>query len=233
MFSSKFFKYFLFINLVFCSSCQFWQNNSNTNANIETPQTEIAEIISEIPFSTKEPETFQAEISIKTEGAERITFIARDKGRFLTRNGDIASLQILPNQSFLINFAKKIYVENTGNSSPQTNVSGETLNDFLTTEWLNQKTDVKYENLGAENGLNRYRVKFENSESLIFVDESFKIPVKQEFYSVEGETKNLVYSMELRNIKLITEEGLFEVPKDFRKVSLEEFRKSKELGVRN
>lgn len=229
MFSAKFFKSFLIFSLAFCSSCQYWQSNSNTNANIEAPPTEIAEIVSEIPFPTKEPDTFQAEMIVRINEEESKTFIARDKERFLSKKGDIATLQLSPNQSFLINFSRKIYVENKINSSPA-NVSGETLSDFLTTEWLNQKTDVKYENLGSENGFSKYRVKFEHSESLIFVDENFKFPTKQEFHSIDGETKNLVYSMELKNIKLIAEDSLFEVPKDFRKVSLEEFQKSRELG---
>ena len=74
--------------------------------------------------------------------------------------------------------------------------------------------------------MTKYRASFENSESLIFVDENFKIPIRQEFYSIEGEAKTLVYSMELQNLKLIAEEELFAVPKDFRKVSPEEFQKS-------
>ena len=152
-------------------------------------------------------------------------YIARDKERYLTRKGNTADLQISAGKSFLIDFTAKIYTENS-NSLPPATASGETLNDFLTTEWLNQKTGVKYEKLSPENGLSRFRVKFENSESVIFIDDNFKIPVKQEFYSVDNENKNLVYSMELRNIKLIAEDSLFEIPQDFRKVTLEEFRKN-------
>lgn len=225
MFLSKFCKYLLVFALVFCSSCKYWQNSANSN--VSTTPTNVAEINSEVPFSTKEPETFQAEIVIKNEGEEQKTFIARSNGRSLVRNGDISSLQIEPNKSFLINSNKKIYVENIGKSSGQTEIANETLNDFLTTEWLNQRSDVKFENLGIENGLNKYRIIFEASESLIFIDENYKVPVRQEFYSVEGETKTLVYSIELKNIKLIADEQFFEVPKDFRKVSLEEFHKIK------
>jgi hypothetical protein len=223
MFSLKFFKYFLILTITFCSSCRYWQNSSNSNTS--TNQPEIAEIRSEIPFATKEPEIFQADIIIKNEGEEEKTFIARKDGKSFSRKGDIAALQTEPNKSFLINFAKKIYVENIGNSTAKVEASGETLNDFLTTEWLNQKTDAKFESLGTENGLSKYRTSFENSESLIFVDEIYKIPVRQEFYSIEGDTKNLVYSMELQNIKLAVDEQLFELPKDFRKVSPEEFNK--------
>jgi hypothetical protein len=220
----KSFKYFLVFALLFCSSCRFWQNTANSN--VSTNKTNIAEIESEIPFTTKEPETFQAEIITKFEDETEKTFIARSKGRFLSRKGEIAMLQIEANKSFLINFEKKIYVESIEKSAVVKENAGETLNDYLTTEWLNQKTEVKFENLGEENGLNKYKAIFENSESLIFVDQNFKLPIRQEFYSIEGEAKTLVYSNELQNFKLIAEEQLFEVPKDFRKVSLEEFQKN-------
>ncbi len=225
MISSKSLKFIMLFTLVCASSCKYWQNSTNSNSNTAPKQPEIAEIQSEIPFATKEPETFQAEIIIKNEGEEEKTFIAKNKGRFFTRNGDIATLQIDTNKSFLINFAKKIYVENVGKSATKIDNSGETLNDFLTTEWLNQKTDAKFENLGVANGLSKYRVSFEASESLIFIDENYKIPVRQEFYSIEGDAKNLLYSMELQNIKLIADEQFFEIPKDFRKVTIEEFNK--------
>ncbi len=225
MISSKSFKVLLFFTLVCVSSCRYWQTSSNSNSNTATPTPEIAEINSEIPFATKEPAIFQAEIIIKNEGEEEKSFIARSNGRTLSKNGDIGTLQINANKSFLINFAKKIYVENTGKTAIQPDNAAETLNDFLTTEWLNQKNETKFENLGVENGLSKYRATFENSESLIFVDENYKIPVRQEFYSIEGEAKNLVYSIELQNLKLIADEQLFEIPKDFRKVSIEEFNK--------
>lgn len=224
MFSFKSFKYFLAIALICCSSCRFWQNSSNSNTS--SNQINVAEIESDVPFSTKEPEIFQAEIISKFEDETEKTFIVQSKGRFFIRKGKIATLQTEPNKSFLINFEKKIYVENVEKSAVSKQPSGETLNDFLTTEWLNQKAEVQFENLGEENGLSKFRASFENSESLIFVDENLKIPIRQEFYSIEGDAKNLVYSMELQNIKLVADEQFFEIPKDFRKVSLEEFRKS-------
>jgi hypothetical protein len=225
MFSAKLFKYFLAIALIFCSSCRYWQNPANSN--VAANQTNVAEIESDIPFSTKEPETFQVEIITTFEEETEKTFIAQSRGRVFLRKGEIATLQTEPNKSFLINFEKKVYVENIERAFAGKENSAETLNDFLTTEWLNQKSEAKIESLGEENGLSKYRTSFENSESLIFVDENFKIPIRQEFYSIEGEAKTLLYSTELRNFKLIAEDSLFEVPKDFRKISLEEFQSSK------
>jgi outer membrane lipoprotein-sorting protein len=65
-----------------------------------------------------------------------------------------------------------------------------------------------------------------NSETFIYVDENLKIPVRQEFYKTNGEQKILVFSMELRNFKLEAADELFELPKDYRKVSPNEFQKT-------
>jgi hypothetical protein len=224
MFDAKYFKYLIVLVLLFCSSCRFGQNSNNSH--IATNRPTVSEIQSEIPFPTKEPEIFQTEIIAKFEDQTEKTFAAQSKGRFFSRKGNVATLQTEANKSFLINFEKKIYVDNSEKTTVAKISSGEALEDFLTTEWLNQKTDAKFEDLGEENGLGKFRVIFENSESLIFVDKNFKIPVRQDYYSLEGETKNLLYSIELQNFKLIAEDNLFEIPKDFRKVSPEEFKKS-------
>jgi len=224
MISSKSLKFLLLFVFVFASSCRFWPGSSNSTR--PTEPTKVPEIVSEIPFPTKEPEVFQAEIIIKNDGEDDKIFVARSHGRFFSRSGEIATLQIEVSKSFLINFGKKIYVENAARNSAQSETPIETLNDFLTTEWLNQKNEAAFESLGTENGLTKYRVNFEAAESLIFVDENYKMPVRQEFYSIENETKTLVYAAELQNLKLVADEQLFEVPKDFRKVSMAEFRKN-------
>ncbi len=222
MISSKSLKFLLFFTLVFCSSCKFWQTPSNSNTN--TAPNNAPEIVSEIPFLTKEPENYQAEIVEKIEdNDERRISIARSGSRFSYRFGDIGVRQIDANKLIRINFAEKIYVEEETKSNIGNGDLGETLNDFLTTEWLNQKTEGKFEKLDDENGLTKYRVGFEASEALIFVNENFKLPVKQEFYSIENEQRILRTTIELQNLKLQVDESLFEIPKDFRKVLMKEF----------
>jgi hypothetical protein len=222
MFWSGFRQYFLLFLLAFCPSCGFWPNASNSNTASNQP--EVSEIRSEIPFSSREPETYQAEIVEKSEGEpERRIFIARKKGYFVTRRIDLGTLHLEAGKSFALNFAKKVYVENIIAAVPAES-SGERLSDFLTTEWLNQKTEARFEKLGDENGLTKYRARFENSESLIFINESLQLPVRQEFYSLEGEDRILRFEIELQNLKFEVDESVFELPKDFRKVSLEEFK---------
>jgi hypothetical protein len=218
MFSTKPLNLVLFFTLILCSSCSFFQNSSNSNSANQT----VSESNSDAFFPTKEPENYQLEIVVKSDDDEEKTLIAKSRERFFSISNDIATLKIDANKSYLINFDKKIVAENL---TPTTTYSesAETLQSFLTTEWLNQKTDAKFENLGVENGLTKYRATFEASESLIFVDENFQLPMRQEFYSVNGDERILMYSSEIQNLKLLADESFFQVPIDFRKVSVAEF----------
>ncbi len=223
MFSTKSHKLVLFFTLIFCSSCVFWQNpaNSNTSTNQTASESKNDEI-----YPTKEPENYQLEIVVKSDGEEdQKTLIAKSGQKFYSISHDIATLKLDANKTFLINFDKKIVAETSTVATAYDDLpnSDETLQSFLTTEFLNQKTDAKFENLGVENGLTKYKATFEASESLIFVDENFKLPMRQEFYSVDGEERKLMYSTEIQNLKLKPDESFFDVPKDFRKVSIAEF----------
>jgi hypothetical protein len=224
MFSSKPHKFILFIAIIFCSSCSFFQNAANSNSSANQTASESK---NDVIYPTKEPENYQLEIVVKSDDEEEKTLVAKSGQRFFSISSDIATLKIDTNKSYLINFDKKIVAESlttTTTSADSVENSAETLQNFLTTEWLNQKNDAKFENLGEENGLTKYRASFEASESLIFVDENFKLPMRQEFYSINGEERILTYSSEIQNLKLSADESFFEVPKDFRKVSLAEFQ---------
>lgn len=228
MFSSNTIKFFFVLALLIFQSCGFWRGKADANA---TPTPFVAEEIkSEIPFSTKEPESFQAEIVVTTVGgSEDKTFTAKSgANRIITfdyqTRAETALLQTGANKSFLIAHSQKIYVENEPGIAAvqQTNP-----NDFLTAELLNQKKDVKFETLGAENNIIKYRVILDEtgkSEIIISVDEKIGLPVKQEFYTIAGEQKVLTSTMELRNFTTQTEAKFFEVPKDYKKVSPKEFR---------
>lgn len=217
-----------FFALTLFSACNFRQESENETS---APTPFVAEELkSDIPFVNKEPKNFQAEFVVTANGKTDIIFAARNGGKrrvdynFGEKN-QFSFVQTADGKDFLMLKDKKIYAENLNNSG----VSGaENPFDFLTTEWLNQKADVRFEKSGAENGLTKYRaILGENgkSEVLVWIDEKIGLPVKQEFYSVSGEQKTVNFSFEMKNFKLQTDENLFEVPKDFRKVSIEEFRK--------
>jgi hypothetical protein len=228
MFSFKFIKFlgvFAFV-LVMSSACRYCQKAGDE---MPTPTPFVAEEIkSEIPFSTKEPENFQVEIVITVNNAENKIFAARSgKNRRVDfQAGTKRQVTFVhTDKYYLINPGRKIYVDD---AVIENITVEENWTDFLTTEWLNAKTDVKFFKLDAENNLARYRVVFgdaENakSETLIFVDEAAGLPVRQEFYSIEGAQKTLTMTVELKNLKLEAAADLFAVPADYRKVSRKEF----------
>ncbi len=235
MFLPESIKIFVGFTLLFASSCSFWRSAENQNANASYAPSATEESKSAVPFSTKEPDVYQAEIVLTNylgnEKSERKIFTARNGAKLrCDYENKISFLQPNENENFLIHNGKKIYAESQTNSGAL-NETVDAIKDFLTAEWLNEKRGAAFENLGAENGLTKYLVRLENapninSETLIFVDGNLKIPVRQEFYTINSEQKILVFSMELRNLKLEADDKLFELPKDFRKVSTKEFQKT-------
>jgi hypothetical protein len=226
MFSSNLIKFsgVFALALITFSACRFWQNAGGA-APSPTPFT-AEEIISDIPFSTKEPEAFQVEIVIKSNNSENKIFVARSGAnrRFDYDAGaknQVSALQT--DKHYLLIQSKKVYVEGASENAS----NAEMWTDFLTNEWLSAKADAKFFKEGAENNLTKYRVVFgeaEKSETLVFVDENVNLLVRQEFYSLADGQRVLTMTVELRNLKLEAAGDLFNVPKDYKKISMEEFR---------
>lgn len=206
--------------LFFFAGCSLWQNREGQNAPI------ISETKSRIPFPTKEPDNFQCEIIITSGGLERRILVAR-KGemRRIVYNfgtpGQYGTLDI--GKVYLIAASQMAYAEKPSDAKL---FEGGTQFSDLTSELLNRRDHTEFEALGRENDLVKYRARINEgsaSEILIYVDESIGMPIKQELFSVEGENRTLQYTMELKNFKLETDEGLFAIPAGFRKISLDEF----------
>lgn len=224
MVSSNSFKISFVCAALVLSACSFWQAKTN-----DAPAAFVPEPIKNgIPFAIKEPPVYQAEIVTISGGAEDKIFAARNGANRLTifdyqTTREIALLQKGANQKFLINRERKIYTENTVENSPAEN---QDLINFLTSERLNQMKDAKFENLGAENDLTKYAVRLDdkqNSEMIIYADEKIGLPVKEEFYSVRGEQKTLLSTVELRSFSWQTDDKLFVLPEDYKKVTAAEF----------
>lgn len=210
------------------ASCSYWRGNGPEQENFKPP----GEIHSNIPFETKEPEIYQCEIIVTTflngEKSERVVKAARNgaKMRYDYPKG-ISFMQISENETYLIQNEAGIYVQSSNIDSNSTQ-PGDELRDFLTAIKLNERRDVKFEKLESENNLTKYRVVIDestNSEINVFVDETLKLPVRQEFFQSSGTEKKLVSSMELRNFVLQADQTIFEIPKAFRQVSVGEYQK--------
>lgn len=226
MFSSYFIKSFAGFALIFLlfSGCRFFRETNNETNTSAAPAVSDT-LKSEIPFTAKEPEIFQAEIVVTTGGTERVTFIARSGANRrwdfnFGKQNQLTNLQT--DKNYLILPGKKVYAENMPAPAP----APDDWANFLTTEWLNEKTDAKFEKLETAGNLTGYRVSAgAASEVLIYLDEKAGLPVKQEFYTISGEQKRLTYTFELKNLKLAADANLFAVPTDFKKISVEELRK--------
>lgn len=237
MFPSKSAKIFVIVILLTSgfSACQWWKKLTGAPSPIPTPFI-AREIPVDLPFQNKEPENYQAEfvISIFAGDAKTIqkTFIARNGTKyFITFNAGeksaFSSLKTGAADYFLISDEKKVFTEQIAAANVGDN-SENFLEDFLTTEWLNEKTAADFEKLETENNLTKFRVNLadsRNSEILIYFDENLKIPVRQEFYSARGERKTLMLTAEILNFKSPADVKYFELPADYRKVSPPEFDK--------
>lgn len=219
MSSSNRFKliFFLSLAIVFNSACRFW-GGSTTKTNPDSP---VAEVQTDIPFNTKEPETFQAEIILSNyiggNKAKRNHFIAKKGVKNLiafdygTEN-ETATLQTNESDVYFIDRKQKTIRKKTG-SDPADAIDD--LKKFLTTKWLNEKSAGEFEDLGVVDNFLKFRVTLSDSEKtevLIFVDKDLNIPVKQEFYSIQENKKVLTYSVEVKNLKTEVSDEIFALP---------------------
>jgi hypothetical protein len=229
MFSSNLTKFFALAALIFLlfAGCRFWQKTNGADSSATLPAV-ADDLKSEIPFTSREPERFQAEIVVTANDSERTTFVARDGANrrwdfnFGAAN-QLTNLQT--DKNYLILPGKKIYAEKT--ASPALAEPDEWAN-FLTTEWLSAKHAANYEKLETSDNLTRYRVDLganNANEVYIYIDETLRLPVRQEFYAVADGQKTLTYRFELKNLKLETDGDIFTLAAGLKKVSAEEFGK--------
>lgn len=209
--------------LIGFSACWLWQKND------DKPVGMIIEEKGEFPFSTKEPEVFQCDIVTTAEDILQTYFYARKQGkwRYDFHHGEEDQIStIQTDKHYLISYRRKIYAELPPGQAP--GAKADPLDD-LTNSLMKRGERAEFEEIGRENSLTKYRVRTGDSnasEVVIFVDPLNGLPVKQEFYSVRGDKKTLGFSVELRNLSLEVDDGIFAIPGGFRKVSVDEFRKA-------
>ena len=199
-----------FFSIVF-AGCGVWRGNDNSATTLASPPK------SEYPFSVREPEIFQAAIVIRVGDSERRMFLARNltsRRIDFDIGTDNHRAVVLSDKEYIVDFKRKTFEERDMSST------AEQAFDPLTAEILSTRDYASFDELGRKDGIVEYRARIKessNSETVIFFDEKIGLPVKQEFYSIEGEQRRLQYSMELQDFKLEAEAELFTVPRDFRR----------------
>ena len=199
------------------------------------------------PFSTREPERYQwtrvitsAVAGDKTAASEpAVSFMARDADKRREDYEIIKGVQLtvlrLPEGSYTVYPAKKIYAEMGDNSSAQSSSGRDVPPDFSADKLVNaSRVGARYEKLGTEDVSGRATTKYrvttrgqtgEARETIIWVDESLGMPIKSESTSKSETAGESKYTVEYKDIKLEADPSLFVLPKDYKKVSREEIQR--------
>lgn len=206
---AKIFHATCFLSIVF-AGCGLWRGNENSQI------TFASQPKSEFPFSIREPEVFQAELVVRTGGTERRTFIARN-GAMRRIDFDLGTdnhrAVLITDKEYLLFFQRMVFEEHEMSSNAAS------LYEPLTAQILNARDYASFEEMKRDGQVVEYRARINesaNSEVRIFFDESIGLPVRQEFYSIEGDQRGLQYFVELRGFRAEAEPGLFVVPRNFR-----------------
>ena len=213
------------------------QNTSVSNENSSTDTI----VSSTPPFQTKEPKRYRATriittVSITGQTVIMKSLIARD-GEMRRNESQVASKTIAyletPEGKFVLLPDEKIYAEVTPDTSLPTNDDDDALGRSPEGLLHAETGNTTYQTLGKEpiggRNANKYRVlvnapsagNVSVSEALIWIDEALKMPVKSETKSSDG-TRVLT---ELAGISLDVDKSLFEIPKDYKKITFNEFHK--------
>jgi hypothetical protein len=197
------------------AGCGLLRSNENTAGSI------VEEPTSRFPFKTKEPENFQCEI-IETAGETVRRKRLSKKGTSRRVDFDPGEEEhravLQTDKEYLINIGRGIYAENTSASA------GGQFSE-LTNELLNTFHRSEFEETGRDGSLVRYIVRSadsEMSEIVVHYDESIGLPVKQEFFSIEGGGRTLQFTVEIINFKSDLDADIFSIPTGYRKVPLAE-----------
>jgi hypothetical protein len=143
----------------------------------------------------------------------------------------------LPAGHYMLLHSKKLYAEiKPGEGSSLSGVAQNLPSDFSPDKLINEtNTGANYEKLGTEEVGGRMTTKYRvttrgkgteasgmTTETIVWVDESLGMPVKSETTSTGETARGSKVTMEMRDIRQEVDASVFELPKDYKKVSSDE-----------
>ena len=204
--------------LLALQACKWWQGTDAGNT--RDPLTP-----SGLPFSTVEPDTFQCQVVRSNGENEQKTFFAR-KGQNLRFDLSDHEIILRTDRYYRADNERKLYAElPAGDASA---AAPEFLSE-MTFSALKEKQTAKFEALGREGSLTRYSVNLDgssNAKAIIFVDEASGLIVKEEFYSLQGqsdESSSPVFVFELRDLKMNVDDNVFAIPIGYKKLEWKDY----------
>jgi hypothetical protein len=165
---------------------------------------------SEFPFSTKEPEQYQADIVITTGEKEDKFFIARNGVKWrmdFFESGQPVASEMNSDNRYSIDHKQKSYTIAAG--GPLTVRA-----DDMARSFFRGKKYRDFEDLGGDGAIKKYRVVSDNDNIVISIDVASGLIVKEEFNDKQG-SPQMVY--ELRNLRLAADDSVFQLPKGYKK----------------
>ncbi len=182
----------------------------------------------EPPYQNAEPETYQTEVWQVTQRGTDKFLISRkgDKWRIDSAVGDPSQTASLRNgKYYVLSMATKSYAEydpGHGYDDRADTVIA------ITMGLIGGREKAVYEMTGTADGQTKYRVTGAPGkpvESIVTVDGKVGLPVMKEVYKTDGE-RVLDMTVKLNGFKTEVDDSVFELPKDFKKVPLEEIKKT-------
>lgn len=208
------------ILIVFCAmaaGCSWpgeGENAASASPAIEPPK-------SGVPFETKEPETFRADLITSSGGIETLVRYARKatNWRVDTFDKETASRSIISTDKQIhIDHRSKTYAEAPSGGGPADRPAYVT---DLTQSLLNRKEHAKFEKLGTDGTLERYRVTVDGTTTpfIITYDTATKMVTRQEPEApLPGG-----FVFEMRGLTLDVSDDVFKLPSGYRKITWQEF----------
>ena len=196
---------------LFLTGCSLWRKAEDPVVNTPPP-------VSELPFTTREPDVFQTEVVVRIGETERRMFIARsgEKRRIDYDVGtDSHRAVLMTGAEYLLYFKRRAYVENAFLEKSDEAGTSPTMSHLL-----HARDYAEFEEIGRDGSIVLYRTRINESaaaEVIIFFDEGIGLPVRHEFYSVDGDKRVLQYSVELRGFRPEADDGLFETPANLKR----------------
>lgn len=202
--------------LFFCAAilqgCGSAQSNENKG-------TVLSENRSRYPFSTKEPEVYQAEVFVTSNGVEDRYFVAKNgaKRRLdVFRNGELVMSEIIDGARNVVDHKRKVYFTDRSTGVDPGAADKTAMSLFRSFEYR------KFDEIDRGDGLIRYRALSERDaggEIIITIDEASGMMIRQE---IAGQSAGDEFICELRNLKFSVDGQQFNLPKGYQKIDKNE-----------
>ena len=189
------------------------------------------------PFPTKEPEVYQGDFVVGDGTTEQQYFVARDgeNWRFdIKRDGAPWISQIRDGGTvYFLDHEKRVY--STLQGTQEQEFDGGYFNS-LTWGFFRGANYIEYEEAGRDGSLVKYKARMlKNSKSdvTVTIDERTGVLVRQEIADKPvGSETPITYFYEVRNLKLETDDSIFDLPSGYSRVATLDYvpRKTKRPG---